>query len=207
MDIQYHGGTSIRITTKKSQTVTDPASDVYTSKIDLKKVDFVLASQEALKPKVDNDLFVINFPGEYEFEDCSVKGIATQAFSEASGDKSATMFRVSTIDTKVLITGNINEKLTDEQLESIGVIDILVVPVGGSGYTLDAVGAATVVRAIEPKLVIPVYFAEDGVKYEVPAAPLDAFVKELGAPLDEIVDKYKIKQLPDQLTIQPLKAS
>ncbi len=207
MDIQYHGGTSIRITTKKSQTVTDPASDVYTSKIDLKKVDFVLASQEALKPKVDNDLFVINFPGEYEFEDCSVKGIATQAFSEASGDKSATMFRVSTIDTKVLITGNINEKLTDEQLESIGVIDILVVPVGGSGYTLDAVGAATVVRAIEPKLVIPVYFAEDGVKYEVPAASLDAFVKELGAPLDEIVDKYKIKQLPDQLTIQPLKAS
>jgi len=207
MDIQYHGGTSIRITTKKSQTVTDPASDVYASKVDLKKVDFVLASQESFKSKIKDDLFVINFPGEYEFEDCSVKGIATQAFSEASGDKSATMFRVSTIDTKVLIIGNINEKLSDEQLESIGVIDILVVPVGGSGYTLDAVGAATVVRAIEPKLVIPVYFAEDGVKYEVPAASLDAFVKELGAPLDEIVDRYKVKQLPDQLTIQPLKVS
>ncbi len=207
MDIQYHGGKSIRITTKKSQTVSDPVSDVHATKIDLKKVDFVLASQEEYKPKADDDLFVINFPGEYEFEDCSVKGMAAQSFSQASGDKSATMFRVSTIDTKLLLTSNINEKLSDEQLENIGVIDILVVPIGGNGYTLDSVGAATVVRAIEPKLVIPVYFAEDGVKYEVPAASLDAFVKELGAPVAEVVDKFKVKQLPEQLTIQPLKVS
>lgn len=207
MDIQYHGGTSVRITTKKSQAVIDPVSDIFSLKSDLKKADFVLASQETYTPKKNDDLFVINFPGEYEFEDCSVKGIATQAYQQASGDKSATMFRISTIDTKVLVTGNINEKLSDEKLESIGVIDVLIIPVGGSGYSLDAAGAAAIVRSVEPKLVIPVYYAEDGLKYEVPAASLDLFVKEIGAPVNDAVDKLKVKLMPEQITVQPIKVS
>ena len=50
------------------------------------------------------------------------------------------------------------QNLTDQQIEEIGMVDILIVPVGGYGYTLEPKQAVEVVRAIEPKIVIPVHY-------------------------------------------------
>ena len=99
--------------------------------------------------------------------------------------------------------GNIDGKLSEEQYETLGVIDILVLPVGGSGYTLDATSATTIVRAIEPKVVVPVHYAESGINYEVPQDSLETFTKELGAPVEQ-VSKLKVKSvsgLPAALTV------
>lgn len=207
MEIQYFGASSVKISTKKATVVSDPSSEVADLKVDTKKANFVLVSQSPNAPKGADDPFVINMPGEYEFEDSSVKGVAAQPFQGSAGDISATMYRLTTAEVTVLLTGTINEKLSEDQLEAIGLVDVLVVPVGGNGYSTDAIGAATLVRAIEPKLVIPVYYAEDGVNYKVPPAGLEAFTKELGAPVEEPVDKFKIKTLPEQLTVQPIKVS
>lgn len=206
MEIQYQGATSVKLITKKAHIVVDPVSDITSLSTD-KKMSHALVAQDAFTPEARESLFIINSPGEYEFEDCSVKGVSAQAFQMASGDKSATIYRVNTSEASVLVVGNINEKLSEDQLEKIGMVDIVVIPVGGNGYTLDAVGAASVVRAVDPKLVIPLFYAEDGLKYEVPPATLELFVKELGVPLEEAADKLKIKQLPERLTIQPLKTS
>lgn len=207
MELQYHGANCLRITTKKSVIVVDPVSDITELKTDLKKATIALATQSAYVPK-EGEVFVVDGPGEYEFEDCSVVGIAAQAHTASTGDKSATVYRVSNSDLSILIVGHIDAKLSEEQLESIGMVDVVVVPVGGSGYTLDAASAATVVRAIEPKIVIPVHSSDDGFKYEVPQDASERFVKELGAPVaEEVVDKLKIKVLPEQLTTQLLKKS
>lgn len=208
MELQYFGANSLRLSTKKSVLAVDPVSDITTIKPDLKKATTVLASQAALKPADTGDAFVIDGPGEYEFEDFSIKGVAVQPHTAASGDKSATMYWINAADTKVLVTGHIDAKLTEEQLEAIGIVDVLIVPVGGNGYTLDALGAATVVRAIEPKLVIPVHSSDDGLEYDVPQTEIELFVKELGAPMaEETPEKLKIKSLPEQLTVQILKKS
>lgn len=206
MEIQYFGGTAVKLSTKKAQIVVDPTQEIASIKVDTKKASYVLQTQES-RAKVTEDVFKIDTPGEYEFEDTSVKGVATQPFQGSTGDNSATMYRVSTSDASVFVAGTINEKLSEDQLEAIGVVDIMIVPVGGNGYSTDALGAATLVRAIEPKLVIPVFFSEDKVKYQVAPATLEAFVKELGAPVEEAVDKLKTKGLPDQLTVQPIKVS
>jgi len=207
VEIQYFGATAVRMSTKKSVAVSDPNPEVATVKVDTKKANFILVSQAHNAPKLQEDLFVIDMPGEYEFEDVSVKGIAAQPFQGAAGDKSATMYRVSTTDASVLLTGAVNEKLSEDQLEAIGMVDVLIVPVGGNGYATDAIGAATIARAVEPKLVVPVYYAEDGVKYEVSPADLEAFTKELGAPVEDPVDKLKLKNIPEQMTVQPIKVS
>lgn len=207
MDLQYFGANNLKIMTKKATIVVDPQSDVTNLKTDLKKVSIVAATQQAFAPTATQDgLFLIDGPGEYEFEDCSIKGISAQPHTGASGDKSATMYRFSNGEASVLVTGHIDGKLSEEQLEAIGVVDILVVPVGGGGYTLDALEAATVARAVEPKVVIPVHAKDDGFSYDVPQQEIDLFVKELGAPVnEEQVDKFKIKSLPEALTVQLLK--
>lgn len=206
MEIQYFGGTAVKLSTKKAQAIVDPTQEVASVKLDTKKASYVLQTQEP-RAEVVEDVFKIDTPGEYEFEDTSVKGVAAQPFQGSTGDNSGTMYRVSTSDVSVFVAGTINEKLSEDQLEAIGVVDIMIVPVGGNGYSTDAMGAATLVRAIEPKVVVPVFYSEDKVKYQVAPDTLDAFVKELGAPVEEAVDKLKTKGLPEQLTVQPIKAS
>jgi L-ascorbate metabolism protein UlaG (beta-lactamase superfamily) len=71
-------------------------------------------------------------------------------------------------------------------------IDILIVPVGGNGYTLDAIGAEKVIKKIDPKVVIPTHYEDKAVKYEVPQAPIDEFFKQI-AVTPEKIDKLKIK--------------
>jgi L-ascorbate metabolism protein UlaG (beta-lactamase superfamily) len=85
----------------------------------------------------------------------------------------------------------------------LGVIDILILPIGGGGYTLDAVDAAKVIRMIDPKVVVPVHYADSALHYEVPQDELQLFIDELGAPV-ETVSKYKVKQLaavPNSLSV------
>lgn len=205
MELQYYGANSLRFSTKKSVIAVDPASNIASIKYDLKKVNTVLVTQEGLGPVEQDGVFIINSPGEYEFEDYSVRGIAAGSHTNASGDKSSTMYWISSNDVKVFVVGHIDAKLSEEQLEAIGVVDVVIVPVGGGGYTLDSTDAANLVRAIEPKLVIPVHANDDGFSYEVPQQEIDLFVKELGAPIaEDKPEKYKFKTLPEQLTVQLL---
>lgn len=207
MEIQYHGANAVRITTKKAQIIIDPAADVMKHKADTKKATIALATQAVYEPEAREGLFIVSSPGEYEFEDTSVKGMAVQPFQGTTGDTSATAYRITSSDITVLVMGNANEKLSEDQQEAIGLIDVLVVPVGGNGYSLDSLGAATVARALEPKLIIPVFYTEDGVSYEVAPASLELFTKEMGVQPAEVTDKLKLKQLPETLTIQPIKVS
>lgn len=208
MDLQYFGANALKISTKKSVIVVDPHSDIAPVKVDVKKATAVLVTQPVLNSEDANEAFLIDGPGEYEFEDYSVKGVAAQAYTGASGDKSATIYRVSSGDVKVLILGHVAATLTEEQLEAIGVVDVAVVPVGGGGYTLDGAGAAAIVRAIEPKLVIPVHASDDGLKYTISQAAVELFTKELGAPVaEEKPEKLRLKTLPEQLTVQLLSKS
>lgn len=206
MDLQYFGANNLKITTKKSVIALDPISDITQLKGDLKKVNAILATQAVFVPKeLSPEVFLIDGPGEYEFEDYSVKGIAAQPHTGSAGDKSATIYRLWNNENAVLFTGHIDPKLSEDQLEAIGLIDVLVIPVGGNGYTLDAVGAAAVTRAVEPKVVIPVHSKDDGLSYDVPQAEIELFVKELGAPVaEDTPDKFKLKSLPEQLTVQLL---
>lgn len=206
MELQYFGANSLRVSTKKSTIAIDPQSDITDVKPDLKKVNTLLATKHEFVPTKTEGVFVVDTPGEYEFEDYSVKAIAAQAHTESTGDRSSTIYRITSNDITLLFVGHIDPKLTEEQLESIGVVDVMVIPVGGSGYTLDAIGAANVVRAIEPKMVIPVHSSDDGLSYEVPQQARELFTKELGAPVaDEVPEKLKLKSLPEQLTVQLLK--
>ena len=65
------------------------------------------------------------------------------------------------------------------------------------------------VRQVEPKVVIPVHYADEVAHYEVPQDTAETFTKELGAPVESVA-KYKIKSaqsLPEALTVVQLARS
>jgi L-ascorbate metabolism protein UlaG (beta-lactamase superfamily) len=91
------------------------------------------------------------------------------------------------------------EKLSDEQLDAIGDIDILMVPVGGVS-TLNAKEAVEVVSQIEPKIVIPMHYKVAGSSM-TDIDGVEKFVKEISLT-PEKVDKLRMvkKSLPVEET-------
>ena len=202
-DIEYKGANGVIISTKKSTLVVDPKLSVAGLK-DLSTKDAVeLATEARFALNSDAARLNIEGPGEYGVGEFDIKGIAAQRHLDSASDPLiSTIYRVELGDVRIAIVGNIYEKLSEAQLEDIGLVDILILPVGGNGYTLDATGAASLTRSIDPKVVIPVHYAESGINYEVPQDTLETFVKELGAPVEE-TPKFKLKTgapLPAVLT-------
>lgn len=192
MEITFKGGNSIYLANKTGGILFDNNQKLLgLPDPKLKDVSAVFQSMENTAAPIKDALF-FDGPGEYEVNGFSVIGIAARAHMDAEGGHTATMFRVDTLDATVLLTGHVFPKLTEEELEKIGMVDILVVPVGGAGYTLDPEGAASLVKKIGPKVVIPTHYSQPGVKYEVPQGELKDFVTEMGGSSQKM-DKFKVK--------------
>ena len=209
-EIEYKGGNTVIIATKKAVVVTDPRQSLVGLKDLVMKNAIELASEPRFALDSLEASLCIEGPGDYEVADFSVKGIPATRHIDTSADEAiSTMYRIEVGEARIGLLGNIAGKLSEEQMEELGVIDILILPIGGGGYTLDATSAATITRSIDPKVVIPVHYADDALKYEVPQEGLDTFVKELGAPVEQTV-KYKVKaasSLPQVLTVVELSRS
>ncbi len=203
MDIEYKGANCVTITTKKAVIVIDPKLSQVGLKDIKPKSAVVIATQEDLLAAGD-DAIVIDRPGEYEARDVSVVGEASERMIDHDKSKKNTIYRVTLDDTTFAILGHVAAPLTEEQLEVLSVVDVAIVPVGGNGYTLDPHQAVSVVRQIDPKVVVPTHFADKAVNYEVPQVELEAFVKELAAPQTEKTTKWKLKTLPEVLTLVEL---
>ena len=195
MELQFYGASCLSLSYKSTRIVIDDNLSDLGAKSVLKPNDVALftGSHEG-KPQAR---LVFDGPGEYEVADISIIGISARAHMDEDGLR-ATMFKLISGETNVLVTGHIYPELSDAQLEAIGMVDVLVVPVGGNGYTLDPVGALKLIKAIEPKLVIPVHYADKYLKYPVPQQDLANVLKELGMEPKETVTKLRLK--PGELT-------
>lgn len=203
-DIEYKGGNTVVFSTKKGTLVSDPKLSI----VGLKDFSTKGAVEISTEPRFflgsGDAKLSLEGPGEYEVGDFSIRGVAAIRHIDTEADgKKTTIYRIEIGDVRIALLGNVAEKLEEDQLEEIGVVDILIVPVGGGGYTLDATSAASVVRRIDPKVVIPIHYQDDGVKYEVPQDELNVFISEMSAPV-EMTSKYKVKSIasiPAVLTV------
>lgn len=200
MEFEYKGGNCVVITSKHGAVVIDGKLSTIGLK-DIQPKDAIeLATQVGFS--AESGRVGVDMPGEYEISDISILGVAAARLLDYDGSLKATMYRLVFPDMNVAVLGHVATPLTDEQLESLGMVDVLIVPVGGGGYTLDAHQAVEVVHKINPKVVIPTHFADQHSKYEVPQDELEPFVKLLGAA-HEVMPKWKVKNglLPEIQTV------
>lgn len=209
-ELEYKGANCIVVSTKKANVVVDPKLSIVGLKDASVKDAIELATEARFALTSEDAKLVIEGPGEYGIADFDIRGVAAQRHLDTEKDpKVSTMYRIEAGDIRLAVIGNVYEKLSEDQYEELGLIDVLVIPVGGSGYTLDATGAAAVTRQVGPKIVVPVHYADDAIKYEVPQSDIDTFIAELGAPVEEAL-KLKLKNaaaLPQVLTVFKLARS
>ncbi len=210
-EIEYKGANAVVINTKKLRVVFDPNLDIVGGKNVPVNNDIEVVTEDRFSNVESTPRLLFDGPGEYEIGDVSVLGIPARRHIDAGSDvRKTTIYRITVGDVKGVVIGNVEDGLSDDQLESIGVVDFAVLPVGGGGYTLDAVGATKMARQLDAKVIIPVHYSDSTLNYEVPQADLDEFVKALGAPVIEAGQKWKLKKsadLPGSLTIVKISRS
>lgn len=207
-DIEYKGGNTVIFTTKKATLVADPKMSIHGEKDIVIKDAVEIATEERFLTKNEDFVLSLNYPGSYEVSDFSINGFAEKRHIDDDGKK-ATIYSIDIQGVKIGLIGNIGPDLSDDQMENLGVLDILILPVGGNGYTLDATSAAKIARNSDAKVIIPIHCAGDGIKYEVPQSEVDLFVKEMGLEVEK-VSKFKLKSasaLPEKTTIVLLEHS
>jgi L-ascorbate metabolism protein UlaG (beta-lactamase superfamily) len=166
------GAGSVRLSGKQIAVITDPISQPA-------KVDVVLFSTERPDTPLDDNTMLIDGPGEYEVKGSMITGVPAQLHIDESGERGA-VYSLVVDGVNVVVAGNIAGKIAEGEVEKLGQVDVLVVPVGGGGLTLDAEGAAAVVTQLEPSYVVPVHYDDGVTQYEVPQSKVDLFLKEMG---------------------------
>ncbi len=193
MEFQYFGGNCISITMKKSTLVIDDNLNELGLKTVTKSENVALFTQ--LPNNAPESRLKITDPGEYEVSDVSIFGIRSRSHMDEVSAQSATIYKIQFDDLRVAIIGHIHPDLSEDQLEEIGIVDLLIIPVGGNGYTLDAVGAMQVIKKIGPKIVIPTHYEDSKINYPVPQQPLSEALKVFSVDASDPIAKFKPKPI------------
>ncbi len=147
--------------------------------------------------------FFIGEPGEYEVKGVFIQGISSFHDSSLGKERGLnTIYTIESEELKVCHLGDLGQKeLTPEQLENIGEVDILMIPVGGI-YTIGAKEAVKIMSQIEPNIIIPMHYQIPKLKIKLDG--LEKFLKIMGIKKIEAIPKLSIKKkdiLPEEAKI------
>ena len=184
MEITWYGHSCFRLTERNYATVvTDPFDHKAVGYSALKlKADIVTVSHDAPghnnMDAVKGSEHIIDGAGEFEIGGVFITAVQTAGGGKKTKDKSRnTLYVFDYEGITVAHLGDLLEVPTQSEVEALGTVNVLLLPVGG-GNSLNAAKAAEVVSTIEPNIVIPMHYATD--KAKVKLEPLSKFLKEMG---------------------------
>ncbi len=209
MEITWYGLNCFRLTERgRASVVTDPYSPEAGPAFPRPRADIVTISYDdetcSYTRAVRGPFRVLNTPGEYEIGGVFITAIPTYA-DRKKGKKRGlnTVFLFDYNGLTVCHLGHLGHVPTQNQIEALGTVNILLVPVGDKGGLTPA-EAAEVVSMLEPSIVIPMHFKVKG--FDLPQGTLPPFLKQMGvekiAPQESL--KISTRALPDQTSVTVL---
>jgi len=140
---------------------------------------------------------VIKGAGDMEIKGIPFHGISAFHDNEqgnARGKNAIYCFEVDGI--QICHLGDIGHTLSEEELDDIGRVDVLIIPVGGY-FTIDAQSADYIAKQIQPKVIIPMHYKTS--KCDFPITGVDDFLdgKENIRHMNSSEVDFKAGKLPD----------
>jgi L-ascorbate metabolism protein UlaG (beta-lactamase superfamily) len=107
---------------------------------------------------VKNSFIHINEPGDFSEHGIEIKGIQT-FHDKTSGSKRGqnTVYNFNIDDINICHCGDLGHVLDANQIEEIGNVHILLLPIGGLA-TINAFDAVQVMKQLNPTIVIPMHY-------------------------------------------------
>lgn len=207
MDITYLGHAAFKLKGKTASVVVDPYDSSVGPKFPKVESEIVAITHAHFDhnafSQVSGAPFVISGPGEYEVKGIEVVGVSSfhdNKQGEQRGMNTIYNFKIDKIN--ICHLGDLGQtSLSDQQIQEIGNVDILLIPVGGH-FTIDASEANKIASQIEPRIIIPMHFKDKDTKIEE-LVGVDKFLKEIGKENLEPVNKLTITfdKLPEETQV------
>lgn len=201
MDIQYLGHSSFYIKASSGSIITDPFNpEIVGLKYPKKEADIVTISHEHEDHNfisvINGEPFICRYPGEYEKGGIHITGYPSYHDNKGGAERGKNiLFKIEIDKMTILHCGDLGYTLTNEAIEEIGDIDVLMIPVGGV-YTIKSEQAVEIVQEIEPSYVIPMHFFHSGMNEKVfgELEKVDSFVQKMGIESVQKVKKLSLKK-------------
>lgn len=188
MQIAWKGQACFQITSlqgnkEQVKILIDPFEDSLGLKLPPQEADLVLVTHSHFDHNnvkaAKGEPFLIDSPGEYEVKGVFVQGIKT-FHDDVQGKERGlnTVYTVAAEGITLCHMGDFGQKeLTPEQVEKIGQVDVLMIPVGGT-YTINGKESGKIISQIEPRIIIPMHYALPRLKVKL--APVEEFLRAMG---------------------------
>jgi L-ascorbate metabolism protein UlaG (beta-lactamase superfamily) len=199
-DIQYLGHSCFRLRGRDGIVLTDPFDRSVGLDIGRPTAHIVTISHShpdhaniAAIKSLRDQLFVIDGAGDYEVSGILISGVRTYHDSKKGAELGKNIVYIIHMDDVVFChLGDLGHELTTQQLDEIGNVDVLFIPVGG-GETISPALATSVISQIEPRIVVPMHYAIPGQQtFMTDLAPLEKFTHELGLKEVEAEEKLSV---------------
>lgn len=141
---------------------------------------------------ISGEPFVIEGPGEYDVKGVFIKGIYSYHDNSKGEERGInTIYVIEAEDIKICHLGDLGQaELSANQLDKIGDIDILIVPVGGV-YTINGNEAVKIINQIEPSIAVPMHYKIPGLTIKLNS--VDKFLEEIGEK-KETVEEISVQK-------------
>ena len=205
MDITWYGHACFRIREKGVAIVTDPYSKEIGYALPRIRADVVTVSHahkgHSYARGFRGSPRVLQHPGEYEVGGVFITGVPT--FHDAKkgterGQNIAFLFDFDGLT--VCHLGDLGHVLTQNQVELLDGINVLLTPVGGIS-TVTAAKAAEVVSQLEPNIVIPIHYRTPGSSRKL--GSVSRFLKAMGVEESSRQEGLKVSKsgLPEETQV------
>ena len=202
MNINWYGQSCFQISSTRGKDnhvsiVIDPFDESTGLIVPKLQADIVLVTHEHSDHNnikaVSGEPFIIEGPGEYDIKGSFIQGISGyHDNTQGSQRGSITIYTIEAEGMRICHLSDLGQKeLSSSQLDKIGDIDILMIPIGGI-YTIDAADAVKIMAQIEPRVIIPMHYKIP--KLKIKLDDIDKFLKNLGIKKPESLPKLSIKK-------------
>ena len=209
MKIRWLGHSSFLITNDRGINIlTDPFDETLGYCMTKEKINIITISHEHYDHNntmgIKGKPVVLKGQVKRDTHKMIIKGISSyhdSVYGKYRGEN--TIFVIKTDNMVLCHLGDLGHLLDDKQLEKMEHIDILFIPVGGY-FTISHLQADQVIKQIMPKIVIPMHYKTDAIKWSID--PLSVFldkkqnIKIIGKNFFDI----SLSTLPDKTSIYVL---
>jgi L-ascorbate metabolism protein UlaG (beta-lactamase superfamily) len=197
MKVKYYGHAAFLVTSDQgTRIITDPYKPGAFGAISYGKIpdegDVVVVSHDHDDHNSSGELAgnpeVIRTSGKRSVHGIEFNGIPTFHDTSSGNERGENIIFSFTVDgITICHLGDLGHALSQDEVEAIGAVDLLLLPVGGF-YTIDSEAASEIARRLNPSIVIPMHFKTG--KCELPITPVEEFTR--GKARVKVMDSSEI---------------
>jgi len=203
LQIRWHGHSCFEITNNLTL-VTDP-HDGKSIGIPAPNVnaDIILVSHDhydhnSVKSVEKDNSKVVTDERKRNISNIEIRGIPS-FHDECEGAKRGKniIYKFQVDDIKFCHLGDLGHEIDNDLVEQIGDVDVLFTPIGGT-FTLDDKTAWNVIKAIKPRIIVPMHYKIGGLS--LPITGLDPFLQRAEYKILPVGNEIEIEKedLPDE---------